>query len=65
MKVKVIDVDELSKCSDLEKRINDFIKDKQVIDIKYQSNVSMAASQGISDSDYERSVLIMYEENKK
>ena len=59
-----IDIDELSKYSDFEKRINDFIKDKQVIDIKYQSNVSMAASQGISGSDYERSVLIMYEENK-
>lgn len=44
MKVKVIDIDELSKYSDFEKRINDFIKDKQVIDIKYQSNVSMAAS---------------------
>ena len=64
MKVKVIDIDELSKYSDFEKRINDFIKNKQVIDIKYQSNVSMAASQGISGSDYEISVLIMYEENK-
>ncbi len=48
MKVKVIDIDELSKYSDFEKIINDFIKDKQVIDIKYQSNVSMAASQGIN-----------------
>lgn len=48
---------------DFDEEINDFIKDKRVIDIKYQSNVSMAASQGTSASDYERSVLIMYEEN--
>lgn len=61
MKVKVIEA-EMGNYQDFEKRINDFIKDKQVIDIKYQSNVSMAASQGISGSDYERSVLIMYEE---
>ena len=42
----------------------DFIKDKKIIDIKYQSNVSYAASDGTSNSDYERSVLIMYEEGE-
>lgn len=61
MKVKVIDIDELSKYSGFEERINDFIKDKQVIDIKYQSNVSLAAN--MSSTEYGRSVLIMYEEN--
>ena len=62
MKVKVIDADDTSY-QIFEEAINDFIKDKRVIDIKYQSNVSAAASQGISGSKYERSVLIMYEEN--
>lgn len=61
MKVKVIDIDELSKYSGFEERINDFIKDKQVIDIKYQSNLSLAAN--MSSTEYGRSVLIMYEEN--
>ena len=38
MKVKIIDIDELSKYSAFEETINDFIKDKQVIDIKYHIN---------------------------
>ena len=63
MKVKVIDIDELSKYSGFEERINDFIKDKQVIDIKYQSNISLAANESMSSTEYGRSVLIMYEEN--
>ena len=63
MKVKVIDIDELSKSSGFEERINDFIKDKQVIDIKYQSNISLAANESMSSTEYGRSVLIMYEEN--
>ena len=63
MKVKVIDIDELSKCSGFEERINYFIKDKQVIDIKYQSNISLAANESMSSTEYGRSVLIMYEEN--
>ena len=62
MKVKVIEA-EMGNYQDFDEEINDFIKDKRVIDIKYQSNVSMAASQVTSASDYERSVLIMYEEN--
>lgn len=49
----------------LDELINDFIKDKKVIDIKYQSNVSYAASDGISNRAYERSVLIMYEEEEQ
>lgn len=61
MKVKVIDIDELSKYSGFEERINDFIKDKKIIDIKYQSNISLSAN--MSGTEYGRSVLIMYEEN--
>lgn len=45
---------------EFEKEINDFIKDKKIIDIKYQDNFSLY-------EDYEdgmKSVLIMYEEHK-
>lgn len=72
MKVKIIDQPEpimnddftVVSVTPLEDLVNDFIKDKKVIDIKYQSNVSYAASDGTSNSDYERSVLIMYEEEE-
>lgn len=47
----------------LEEQINDFIKDKKVIDIKYQSNCSGYVYSGVHDTDYERSVLVMYEED--
>ena len=43
-----------------EKEINDFIKDKKIIDIKYQDNFSLY-------EDYEdgmKSALIMYEEHE-
>lgn len=43
---------------EFEKEINDFIKGKKIIDIKYQDNLSLY-------EDYEdgmKSVLIMYEE---
>ena len=61
MKVKVIDIDEISRDSTFEEAINEFIKDKKIIDIKYQSNISLAAN--MSGIEYGRSVLIMYEEN--
>lgn len=35
MKVKVIDIDEISRDSTFEDTINEFIKDKKIIDIKY------------------------------
>lgn len=58
MKVKIIGQphwsNNLAKV-DLEDLINDFIQDKKVIDIKYQS----------SASDYERTALIMYEDKKE
>ena len=46
---------------EFEKEINDFIKDKKIIDIKFQDNFS------ISSEYYEdgiKSVLIMYEEHE-
>lgn len=58
MKVKIIEQphwsNNLAKV-DLEDLINDFIQDKKVIDIRYQS----------SASDYERTALIMYEDKKE
>ena len=72
MKVKIIDQPDpvmddnfhVISITPLEDVVNDFIKDKKIIDIKYQSNVSYAVSDGTSNSDYERSVLIMYEEGE-
>ena len=46
----------------LEKRINDFIKDKKVIDIKYQANVSSYANESFHDTDELERALVMYEE---
>lgn len=63
MKVEILDENpEFDGAHGFEKRINDFIKDKKVVDIKYQSNCSGFADSGIHSTDYERSALIMYEE---
>ena len=46
--------------NEFEKEINDFIKDKKIIDIKFQENFSIS-------EDYEdgmKSALIMYEEHE-
>lgn len=45
---------------EFEKEINDFIKDKKIIDIKFQENFSMS---GLNE-DGMRSALIMYEEHE-
>ena len=42
------------------KEINDFIKDKKIIDIKFQDSFSMS---GLNE-DGMRSALIMYEEHE-
>lgn len=63
MKVEILDENpEFDGAHGFEKRINDFIKDKKVVDIKYQSNCSGFADSGVHSTDYERSALIMYEE---
>lgn len=48
----------------LEKRINDFIKDKKVIDIKYQANVSSYANESFHGSDLIERALVMYKEHE-
>lgn len=67
MKVKIIEQPHWSINPDvkLEDLINDFIKDKELIDIKYQSNCSGFADSGVHSTDYERSALIMYEDKKE
>ena len=46
----------------LAKRINDFIKDKKVIDIKYQANVSGYAVESFHGKDELERALVMYDE---
>ena len=68
MKVKIFNEhdeprDEYGYCKvPLEKRINDFIKDKKVIDIKYQANISSYANESYQDADELERALVMYEE---
>lgn len=48
--------------------INGFLKenpDIELIDIKYQSNVSAVADSGVSAKYYHTSALIIYKENTK
>lgn len=48
--------------------INGFLKenpDIELIDIKYQSNVSAVADSGVSANYYHTSALIIYKENTK
>lgn len=67
MKVKIIEQPHWSINPDvkLEDLINDFIKDKELIDIKYQSNCSGFADSGVHSTDYERTALIVYEDKKE
>ena len=48
--------------------INSFIEDNpqiEIIDIKYQSNVSSVADSGVSATYYHTSALIIYKESTK
>lgn len=48
--------------------INDFLEenpDIEVIDIKYQSNISAVADGGVSGTYYNNSALIIYKEGEK
>lgn len=48
--------------------INDFLEENpsiEVIDIKYQSNVSAVADGGVSGTYYNNSALIIYKEGEK
>lgn len=49
--------------SELESEINEFIEDKHVIDIKYQSTLTTILNDyGLKEPQYECSALVMYEE---
>ena len=53
---------------DIDNLINDFLAENQdieIIDIKYQSNVSAVADSGISATYFNNSALIIYKENTK
>ena len=46
------------------KRINDFIKGKKVIDIKYQANVSGYDNEYYNGSDLIERALVIYKEHE-
>lgn len=48
----------------LDVRINKFIEDKKVIDIKYTASIAMAATNYGSGSEIDYSALIIYEEDE-
>lgn len=51
---------------DIDDLINDFLEenpDIELIDIKYQSNISAIADGGVSATYYHTSALIIYKEN--
>lgn len=53
---------------EIDELINDFLEetpDIEVIDIKYQSNVSAVADGGVSGIYYNNSALIIYKEGEK
>lgn len=53
---------------DIDDLINDFLAENQdieIIDIKYQSNVSAVADSGISATYFNNSALIVYKESTK
>lgn len=45
----------------LDEAINDFIKDKKVIDIKYQTNMTSIVWDGIDDDRYLVTALVIYQ----
>lgn len=64
MKVKTFNRIGNEDKQDFENQINRFIKNKEVIDIKYQTALAIAASDqmGIT-GEFEENVLVMYEED--
>lgn len=63
MKVKTFNRIGNEDKQDFENQINRFIKNKEVIDIKYQTALAIAASDQMgSTGEFEENVLVMYEE---
>lgn len=53
---------------EIDELINDFLEetpDIEVIDIKYQSNISAVADSGVSATYFNNSALIIYKESTK
>ena len=64
MKVKTFNRIGNEDKQDFENQINGFIKNKEIIDIKYQTALAIAASDQMgSTGDFEENVLVMYEED--
>lgn len=64
MKVKTFNRIGNEDKQDFENQINRFIKNKEVIDIKYQTALAIAASDQMgSTGKFEENVLVMYEED--
>ncbi len=64
MKVKIFNRIGNEDKQDFENQINRFIKNKEVIDIKYQTTLAIAASDQMgSTGEFEENVLVMYEED--
>lgn len=62
MKVKILSRMGEDDPEVFENQINEFIKDKEVIDIKYQTTLAIAASDQMgSTGEFDETVLIMYE----
>ena len=63
MKVKIFHRIGSEDEQDFENRICRFIKNKEVIDIKYQTDLALAASDQMgSTGEFDENVLVMYEE---
>lgn len=67
-KYLVTEQDFFTNTKEIDELINHFIEnnpDIELIDIKYQSNVSAVADSGVSADYYHTSALIIYKENTK
>lgn len=64
MKVKTFNRIGNEDKQDFENQINRFIKNKEVIDIKYQTALAIAASDQMGTTwEFEENVLVIYEED--
>lgn len=67
-KYLVTEQDFFTNTKEIDELINHFIEnnpDIEIIDIKYQSNISAVADSGISATYFNNSALIIYKENTK
>lgn len=71
MKIKIFRCENMEDKYDFEKEINDFIKNKKIIDIKYQEHTSYSdysvptdINEGIIGGDVFGSILVLYEDNE-